>query len=218
MRPYLAAHEDDVFRASPSRADVNTVGNQPEAGRVDVDPVTGAGVDDLRVPGDKPDPGHPGHPGRRAEGLGDPAELGELGALLQDEGGRQVARCRTHHGQVVHGSVDREVTDAAAGEEQGTHDEGVGGEGHPRAAERDDGGVPHGVPQLGRGGRVLECRQEQVLDELRGHRAAAVSHDDGGGIRQRGGTGPGCEVRHGPPPARVGRRPGPSRSAGRAAW
>ncbi len=44
---------------------------------------------------------------------------------------RQRDRLRTAHGDVVHGAVDREITDAATREEQRSHDVGVGGEREP---------------------------------------------------------------------------------------
>ena len=89
-------------------------------------------------------------------------------ALLEDEARRQCHRSRAGHGQVVHRSVDREVADAAACEEQWRNDVPVGGEGQPPAEQVQHGAVleefEHGIAKgfeedrVDEGGRCLAAR------------------------------------------------------------
>jgi hypothetical protein len=78
------------------------------------------------------------------------------------------------HGQVVHGAVDGQVTDVAAGEEQRGHHVGVGGERDPGPAHRQLGRVLERLEQ-----RIAERVQEDRLDQrVRGLAAGAVRHGD----------------------------------------
>ena len=119
--------------------------SSPDPGGVDVAAVGLAPLHDLRVPGDDADP-------RRSSGVahgrGDPDQVGDGEALLEDEARRQVQRRRAGHGQVVDRAVDGQVTDVAAGEEQRRHDVGVGGEREPGA--RPDGDSPRRRPRAAR--------------------------------------------------------------------
>src|SRR5690606_3789581 len=104
----------------------------------DVDAVPVPGLDHLGVACGDDDPRRLG---RRPHGAGDLLHDSQLHALLQYEGGGQVRGPGAAHRQVVDGAVDREVPQAAAGEEQRPYDVGVGGEGEPGPAEVEDGGV-----------------------------------------------------------------------------
>ena len=89
-------------------------------------------------------------------------------ALLEDEARRQCHRSRAGHGQVVHRSVDREVADAATGEEQWRDDVPIGREREPPAEQVQYGAVleefEHGIAKgfeedrLDEGGRCLAAR------------------------------------------------------------
>ena len=96
----------------------------------------------------------------RAIERGDPAQVGDGEALLDDEAGREPERRRAGDGEVVDRAVDGELADVAAGEEERLDDVGVGREGEPRAAHLADGGVAELVEQ-----RVRELLEEEALDE-----------------------------------------------------
>jgi hypothetical protein len=196
VHPDVAADQHRVARRGAVRCDVDAVGDDPDARGVHVHPVAAAVVHHLGVAGHQPDPG-----GRRggAHRRGDPAEVGHRGALLQDERRRQVQRRRARHGQVVDRAVDRQIADRAAREEHRLDHERVGGERDPGVPGRHDRAVTQFVPTgFGGGAGRAVPRQEQVLDQLAGHRAAAaVSHHDGRGVAQRDRAGPVLEVQPG---------------------
>ena len=78
------------------------------------------------------------------------------------------------HREVVDRAVDREIADAATGEEQRPHHVGVGGECDPTSVDVEGGSVV----QFDLGAAV-ERRHEEVLDQLtRQLPPAAVTDDD----------------------------------------
>ena len=82
-------------------------------------------------------------------------------ALLQDEGGGQHQGPGRGGEQVVHRARHRQPADVAAGEKQGVHHEGVGGEGEPVGAQQHGGAVvahPVGVAVPGQKDLVDEGR------------------------------------------------------------
>ena len=101
-------------------------------GGVDVAAVGLALLHHLGVAGDHLDPGHRGGV---VHGGDDPAQVIDLEALFEDEAGGEVERNRAGHGKVVNRSVDGQVADVPAGEEQRRDDVGVGGQRDPRAVE-----------------------------------------------------------------------------------
>ena len=127
----------DTITASPGQAAVALERDGPledaDPGGGDVAAVGLAALDDLGVAGDDL---HPGDGGRARHRVGDPPQVGDREALLEDEPGREVQRPRPAHREVVDGAVDREVADVAAGEEQRRDDVRVGGERQPRPAHR----------------------------------------------------------------------------------
>ena len=138
---------------------------------VDVAAVGLALLDHLGVAGDDL---HPGRGGRVPHGLGDPAQVGDREALLEDEPGRQVQRRGAGHGQVVDRAVDGQVADVAAGEEQRRDHVGVGGERQPGAVDPQLRGVLERLEQ-----RVAEGVEEDRLDQgVRRLAAGAVRHRD----------------------------------------
>jgi hypothetical protein len=140
----VPADQHGVADRRAAGRDVDAVGDEPDAGGVDIDAVAAAAVHDLRVAGDEP---NVRGPRRGAHGPGDAVEVGQRGALLQDERGRHEQRRRAGHRQVVHGPVDRQVADRAAGEEHRLDHERVRGQRQPGTADGDDGRVA----KLGRG-------------------------------------------------------------------
>ena len=94
-------------------------------------------------------------------------------ALLQDQGEGERRRARSRYGQVVDGSVHREIPDRATREAERLDDEGIGREREPAPADLDRGRVPL-ASTLG-----AERGLEQALDHaLRGLAARAVGHVD----------------------------------------
>ena len=87
--------------------------------------------------------------GRLTESLGHPTQLGQLGALRDDEGRGEEQRCRPGHRQVVDRAVDGKVADRPTREEHRLDHVRVRREGEPDPAHLDDGGVT----QLGVRGR-----------------------------------------------------------------
>jgi hypothetical protein len=92
-------------------------------------------------------------------------------ALLEDQGEGESRWARSRDGQVVDGSVHREITDRATREAKRLDDEGIGREGERSAADLDRGRV---LRDLG-----TERGLEQALDHaLRGLAARSVGHVD----------------------------------------
>lgn len=190
MRADRAADDHYVARDHPLRTEVDADRDEADPGGVDEDAVAVTGVHDLGVAGRHLD-------ARRARGcaqrVGHACDDRYLHAFLQDETAGEVGGPGSAHGQVVDGAVDREVADAAAGEEQRSHDVRVGGEGQPGAAQRHHGRVgqlrQHVAPVAGR---------EDVLDQFgRECPAAAVAHHHPRLVAQRCRAGPSREVEDG---------------------
>lgn len=185
-----AADDHDVAGDHPLRTEVDARRDQTDPGGVDEDAVAVTGVHDLGVAGRHLD-------ARRARGcaqrVGHACDDRDLHAFLQDETAGEVGGPGAAHGEVVDRAVDREVADAAAGEEQRPHDVRVGGEGQPGAAQRYHGRVgqlrEHVAPVTGR---------EDVLDQFcRECPAAAVAHHHPRLVAQRCRAGPCREVEYG---------------------
>ena len=123
-------------------------------------------------------------------------------SLLEHEAGRQEARPRAHHRQVVERAVHGERADVAAGKLERAHDEGVGGHRDLAAVDGHDRGVAE-LPEDG----VVEQRQEAFAEQGRAHLAAgAVAQLDAIGRHQRHRAGRArvsiVAVMMTPPPAR----------------
>ena len=102
------------------------------------------------------------------------AELLRREPLLEHEREGQRERARAGHCEVVDRPVDGQLADRAAREADRLDDEGVRGERHVAARQRDDPGVAERVE---RGRR--EGGQQHALDQaLRGLAARAVRHGD----------------------------------------
>ena len=82
-----------------------------------------------------------------------------LQPLLDDEGGGERERGGAGDGQVVDRPVDRKLPYGPAGEYEGSHDEGVGGEGYAGVAKGKHGGVGERGER-----RVVEGREQETLD------------------------------------------------------
>ena len=223
----------DVAGGGPRRADVDPLGDDADAGGVDEQPaaplpVTTAGpaVDHLGVAGDQ---ANARSAGRGPHRLGHPAEHRQLQALLEDEAGAESDRFRSRHRDVVDGAVDRQVADAAAGEEQRSDHVGVGGEGQTSATgvvEHELGRIEQllGLAGVGAVGAIRrpERREEQVLDQLgRQATAATVAEHDPVVVPQRQRARPVARIgqggaaigdRHGVSQRRP--RPAPRRAGG----
>jgi hypothetical protein len=82
-----AGHDDGIARLGVSDPEAYVPGDNPHPGGVDVASVGLAPLHDLRVPGDDVDACRGGG---LPHGRGDPGQVGDGKALLQDEPGRQV--------------------------------------------------------------------------------------------------------------------------------
>src|SRR5213079_2654943 len=76
---------------------------------------------------------------RLAHGRHDAIQVGKREAFLEDERRGQVQGPRAGHREIVHGAVNGEVADVAAGEEERRDDVRVGGEGEAHAVDLDHG-------------------------------------------------------------------------------
>ena len=132
------AGEDDLIPGAGRGARHPGAQDQPHPGGGDEDLVGGALGHHLGVPGDD---GHPGFGRGLTHGLGNGVQHGDFQALLQDEGGGQHQGPGRGGEQIVHRARHRQPADVAAGEKQGVHHEGVGGEGQPVGPQEDGGAV-----------------------------------------------------------------------------
>ena len=101
-------------------------------------------------------------------------------ALLEDEGRCQVERPCPADGQVVDRAVNRQLADVAAGKEERTDHERIGGDGDPRRIGSPAAGQADGCLVFERGQHVVAVGgQKQPLDELGTQEpAAAVAEHD----------------------------------------
>ena len=130
------------------------------------------------------DDAYTGLPGGGGHGLHDPAQDVHRQPLLDDEAGGEVAGLRTHHREVVHRPVDRELSDVAARKDQRAHHIGVGGK---REAVSCDG--EHRGLLLGGEQRIGKRRREETVDQVVGRLAAApVTQGDLGIAEHRPGA------------------------------
>ncbi len=96
-------HDDGVARPGPRRTEDHVPLDQADARGVDVTAVGLALLDHLGIPGDD---AHARRGGRLPHRLGDPLQVRDGEAFLEDEPGRQVERGGPGHRQVVDGAVD----------------------------------------------------------------------------------------------------------------
>ena len=164
-----AGEEHAVAGPHALRPEIDAVGNRPDAGRRDVEPVGLAALDDLRVAGDDRDAGRARGGAHRGD---DAPQVGDRESLLDHEAGRQPARLRADHREVVDGAVDGELADVAARELERMHDVGIGRECEAGAAG-DDRRVAERRQRV-----VAELLEEERLDEVAGRLAA-------GAVRER---------------------------------
>ena len=95
-------------------------------------------------------------------------------AFFEDEGDNHGMGSGSGYGQVVHGTVDGEFADGAAGEAQGADHEAVGGKGDGGPADFD---VSRVGETLGRAGE--KQRREEAFDEsAAGFASGAMGHLD----------------------------------------
>ena len=186
MAAEVAVDEDGVAGLDALGRDFQGVLQDADAGGVDEQAVAFAFINDLGVAGDDLHAG-------LLRGLlhgGDDLPEGLHGqAFFDDEGGTEIERARAGHRQVVDGAVDGQGTEVAAGEEEGPHDVGIGGEGEALAGDVEHAGVVLGFEE-----RVAEGGEEELADELVHElAAAAVGEEDVGvvldGERAGGGEG-----------------------------
>jgi len=165
-----AGQQQRVAGHGTSRSDLDSSAETTDTGGGDVQTVAATAFDDLGVTSDHPDSRLRGgrcHRRRR------PTQDGDLGPLLDHEGGGEVERLGADAGEVVDGPVDGERTDVAAGELEWLHDEGIGRDRQSLAADVDDRGVT-GLREE----RVVERGEEHLVEQPGRHpAAAAVPHD-----------------------------------------
>src|SRR5215210_8561203 len=92
-----------------------------------------------------------------------------LESFFDDQSCREAYRGGARDGEIVDGAVYRQLPDGSAGEHEGAHDEGVGGQGYA--------GVPKGKRcRVGERGedRVIEGRQQEAFYELVGRLASGA--------------------------------------------
>ena len=171
MTADVAVDQDDVAGPDVLRIDRRLVFDHAQPGRADVQTVALATIDDLGVAGEEADVlalGALAHRGR------DAVERLEFQSLFEDEPGAQELRAGSTHRQVVDRAVDRQRTDIAAGEEQRIHDEGIGRQRQPHAADLD-----HRAVVLLRGATASQLLTEDVVHEVLSQpSAAAVGQSD----------------------------------------
>jgi len=107
--------------------------------------------------------------------MDDAIEYRDGKSFLENEADTQIPRTRAAHREIVHGAVDGEATDVAAGKEQGTDDVRVGGEGEACAGERC--GERGAVVARGEGG-IVERGREEAVDQLLGEFSAATVREE----------------------------------------
>ncbi len=185
-----AVDQHRVARPAAPGPELDALADHADAGGVEEELVAGALVHDLGVAGDDL---HAGLRRRRGHRAGDGAQRLHLQPLLDDGAAGEVERRRAPHGEVVDRAADRQLADVAAREEQGVDDEGVRGEGQPvsqprQVRQREPRLVVQRVQR-----RVVEGRDEDVVDQVPHRRAAApvrqrhFRHVDGA-APARGGT------------------------------
>jgi hypothetical protein len=87
---------------------------------------------------------------RTSDRFGDLAQLVDRQPLFDDIGQGQGERLSAHHGQVVHGAIDRQLADVAARELERADHERVGREGQPLTGDLDYGRVVERTDLAGR--------------------------------------------------------------------
>jgi hypothetical protein len=132
----VAAEDDLVAAAGAICRYADVMLDHADTGCGDEDLVAFTAVDDLGIAGDEL---YAGLSGGSAHGLDDRAQIVDRQAFFEDEGGREIHRAGAAHRQIVHRPVNRAPADIAARKKDWRYDEGVGGEGEPRAADGDHG-------------------------------------------------------------------------------
>ena len=168
--------DNHIARPRLARRDRHAVRHHTDTGGVDEQLVGGTALDDLGVSGHDGDADRIGdalHAGYHA------AQQVDLEAFLQHHAARQEQWPRAAHRQVVDGARHGESADVAAGEEQRVDHVGVRGEREPVAEPGQFGHRDLRLVLQCAKQRVVERRDEHVLDQ-RAHRpaAAAVRHVD----------------------------------------
>ena len=153
-----AGDEHAVAGKHSPGAELDALGDEADPGCRDVDPVALAALDDLRVARGDHDAG-PSRGGSHR--CGDPPQVRDGEALLDDEAGREGEWPRARHGEVVDGAVDGELADVSAGEEERLDDVGIGRERESPAVEVDQCSVTEQIEQ-----RIAELLEEEAFDEV----------------------------------------------------
>ncbi len=147
------------------RRDIQAALNHADAGGRDKYLVAFAAIHHFRVAGDEL---HAGLFGRGAHGFDDATQVVSGQAFFKNERRGQIERARAAHGKIVHGAIDREPADVAAGEEDRRDHEGIGRERKACTVDRDNCLVVEFVEN-----RVLERGKKNLIDQLGGQLAAA---------------------------------------------
>ena len=98
---------------------------------------------------------------RFAHRLNDPSEVLHCHPLFQDKTHRKIKRTRAAHGEVVDGSVNRQLSDVATGKKDRGYDIRIGAEGNLFAVQRENRAVVQRLEQ-----RVAKLREHDLFDEL----------------------------------------------------
>ena len=164
------AEDDLIARLHALGADLDAGKDNADAGGVDEHAVAFAPLHDFAVAGHHLDVRLAG---RLLDRQHDAPEVLHQEPLLQDEAAAQEERPGAAHRQVVARAEHGQPADVAAGEERRLHDVGVGAEGKPLIAEREQRAVVQRRQE-----RVVEGRQQHALDQvLRQPPAAAVGEE-----------------------------------------
>jgi len=158
--------EDLVAGTGAAAADVELVVEDADSRGIDEDLVRLPPGDHLGVAGDD---GHSGGFGRLLHAGENGPEVREGKTLLQNQADADRQGTGAAHGQVVDRSVNRQIADVAAGEEDRVDHVGVGGEGEPAAAVGQDRGVV--LVPLGHSG---EGGDDDLVEKLVAEPAAAA--------------------------------------------
>ena len=166
-----AVDQNHVARPGAMGAEVDILADRADAGRRDEHLVARGLVHDFGVARDDLNPGLMRGAGHRTRNL--PDEL-DRQPFLDDDRTGEIERHRAPDREIIHGSTDGELSDIAAGEDQGIDDERIGGESQ---AITMTGKYREIEPRLvieRRKQRVVERLQKYVVDEIF-HRLAAAA-------------------------------------------
>ena len=133
-----AGEQDFIAGSHSAGIDVDAGDGGADSGGSDVHAIGLATLDDLRIAADHGDSG-------ALEGIRHGANFGfeerTCEAFFKDKRDDHRVRFGSGDSEVIHGPIDGEFADGAAGKAQGMNDEAVGGEGDGGSADFDVSGV-----------------------------------------------------------------------------